>query len=94
MTNKHYNAGLNSYNEAEALQQLLRAANDTLDAEVERLDTNADDALIDQFTITIGGVQTAFFLGGPQIEALYRFIKHIADENFYDVDIDNGTVTG
>ena len=93
MTNKHYSITLDSYNEAAALQQLLEALNDALDANNERFERNADSAYYEQFTVTVGGVQTAFVLGGPQTQALCEFIQHIADENFYAVDFDNSTVT-
>lgn len=91
MSNKQYNTALNTYNEAEALQQLLRAAHEAIVADNDRIESNADYSL-DQFTITIAGVQTAFHLGGPQLEALYRFVQHVATENFYTVDFDRLTV--
>ena len=94
MTNKQYNTNLNSYNESEALQQLLRTTFDALNAETERIEADASDAWQEQFTITVGGVQTAFILGGPQVEALVAFIQHIAGENLYSVDIDKRIVEG
>lgn len=93
MTNKYYSILLDSYKESEALQQLLRAVNDALDAENKRFERDAQYAGCEQFTITVGGVQTAFVLGGPQTQALCEFIQSIAAENFYAVDFDNDTVT-
>lgn len=103
MTNNQFNTQLTSYNEANALQQLLKAANQTFD-EMNRQyeaaeaaeDFSRSEALVSdfQFTITVGGIQTAFILGCPQFEALLAFINHIAGENLYSVDIDNSTVTG
>lgn len=102
MSNNQFNTQLTSYNEAEALQQLLRAVkqsseemNRQYEAADEAEDFGKSEALVCdfQFTITVGGTQTAFMLGGPQQEALYKFIQHIAAENFYSVDISNSTVT-
>lgn len=91
--NKHYNTKLTSYNEAEALEQLLKNAHAALCADWERVDAFAEDAWQDFFTITINGVQTAFYLGGPQYEALIAFVNTIADENFYEVNLNEHTVT-
>ena len=99
MQNKFYSTELSSYNEAKALQQLLNA---TLDAAEFQNDANdrelADKECNDwtdlEFTITVNGIQTAFMLGGPQQEALYAFINHIANENAYEVDIPGRTVKG
>lgn len=91
MTNKNYSVHLNGYNEAAALQRLLDAANSALDEQEKRL--TAGDYTLEQFTITVGGVQTAFLLGGPQYTALCEFIQHIADENFYEVDFKEATVS-
>lgn len=84
MKNLYYSTTTGSYSEPKALQQLLDNANEALAAECEALENNTDAEL--DFTITINGVQTAFYCGGPQIEALFRFVQHIADENLYEVD--------
>lgn len=88
MTNNNYSTHLSSYRESAALQQLLEAIDST--ASIERFN---DDVLHDQFTITIGGQQIAFFFGGPQIAALHAFVRHIANENLYTVDLNRSTVT-
>ena len=80
------------YNEAEALQQLLAAVNNALDAQNKRFEQQPDDYIDEEFTITVNGIQTAFILGGPQSQALFEFIQHIADENFYAVDFNNAIV--
>jgi hypothetical protein len=92
MSNKNYSTHLSTYKEADALQQLIVALNDALSD--ERFEQHEKDVMNDQFTITVNGVQTAFYLGGPQAEGLFAFVKHIADENFYEVDINKGTVVG
>ena len=91
MTNAQYNAALKNYKESAALEQLLKAANAAIDCYDERFAN--DNYELDQFTITVGGVQTAFILGGPQYDALIDFIQHIADENLYLVDFDELTVS-
>lgn len=93
----------NSYNEAEALQQLLRIATETLsdidDNIVSMCDhgdtmESTDLDVVDEFYITVGGVQTAFYMGPAQYEALCAFIRHLAHENLYEVDFGNYTVKG
>lgn len=91
MTNKYYRTQLSTYKESEALQQLLDAINDAISN--ERLEQLEDDVMNDEFVIIVNGVQTAFYLGGPQVEGLYAFMQHIASENFYTVDINNGNIT-
>lgn len=95
MQNKNYDIHLQSYDEASALQQLLRATITATTLQAERFE-NADDDTYglddEQFTITIAGVQTAFMLGGPQTQALFEFIESISAENFYAVDFDTQTV--
>lgn len=92
-----------SYNEAEALQQLLRIATETLSDLSENIDKMWDDGetmeyadldVSDEFYITVGGVQTAFYMGPAQYEALRAFIDHLASENLYEVNFDNCTVKG
>jgi len=79
------------YSEAAALKALL----DTIDAAgkdfVERAEKHDD--FTGQFTINIGGKSIAFYLGGPQMDGLYTFIHHIADENFYFIDKDNNVTS-
>lgn len=91
MKNELYDVNLPSYNEANALRQLLvsivRAA--ATDIELKESNEQYDGG---QIIITIGGIQTAFYLGGPQIDGLYAFAQQIADENFYSVDTANCTV--
>ena len=92
MKNLHYSTNIDSYNEAEALQQLLKAASEALADTCSALEDNKDLAF--DFTITVNGVQTAFICGAPQIEALYRFVSYVATENMYIVDFNKMTVTG
>ena len=79
--------------EATELQKLLRAASTALNEladreEIAGLDVEAN------FTITINDQTCTFVLGAPQVEGLYAFINHIADENWHIVDFENKTVTG
>lgn len=88
-----YNTHIDGYSESAALQFLLRAAHNALEADLERIEKN-DDYTTDQFTISVGGVTCAFLLGGPQYDALISFVEHIAGENLYTVNLDNLTVEG
>lgn len=88
-----YSTHLNGYSESAALQFLLRAAHNALEADLDRNEKN-NDFTIDQFTISVGGVTCAFLLGGPQVEALYRFAEHICAENLYSIDLNSLTVEG
>lgn len=88
--NNQYSTHLDSYKESKALQQLLEAASAALENQNRAFDSDND--YIDEFTITINGVQTAFMLGGPQFDALLDFVSHISNENFYAVDFDKNTV--
>lgn len=90
--NKNYSTHLSSYSEAAALQQLMQAAADAIDAENQRFEADSNNIVFEEFTITVAGVQTAFILGGVQYQALVEFVKSIADENFYAVDFDKQTV--
>lgn len=95
--NTQYDTTLNSYDEPKALQQLLTSANNELtrinDEYTAALNVDKNSELpFSEFTITVGGVQTAFYLGGPQFDALLAFIQHIADENGYSVDVNSCTV--
>lgn len=88
--NRNYSTKLDSYNESEALQQLLEAADSAIEKQNKAFEE--DKEYLDEFTITVNGVQTAFYLGGPQLDGLCAFVGHIADENFYEVDFQNNTV--
>lgn len=94
--NTQYTIARRTYNEAEALKQLLEATDAALNDWLEEVEASADrdDDVVDvsEFTITVGGVQTAFVLGGPQVAALHQFVKHIASEKTYYVDISTNTV--
>lgn len=83
-----------TYNEAAALQQLLVATKATISHQSELLEAEKfDEADNISFTITIGGVQTEFFLLAPQAQALFNFIDSLASENDFTVDYRNNTVT-
>jgi hypothetical protein len=82
----NYSTRYDGYHEAAALQQLLETIEHAMARQLE-LWTAGHHEQCDEFTITVGGIQTAFDLGGPQVEALYKFVEHIAGENFYEVDI-------
>lgn len=88
-----YDTSLDNYNEAEALQTLLRAIHAELKKDNERMERDNTDTC-PSFSISIGGKSIAFWLGGPQAEALFDFIRHIADENMHNIDITKGHVQG
>ena len=79
------------YNEAASLQRLLEIIDDTA-AENENMTDGYSNPLTD-IQIIIGGQVTAFYLGGPQLTALEKFIGHIALENGYQVDFVASTVS-
>jgi hypothetical protein len=81
------------YNEAEALQQLLQAADAQLEAANALRDDDQDTTALQQFSISIGGQSIAFLLGGPQAAALEAFVQHVSCENLYLVDAQQLTVT-
>lgn len=88
--NRHqnYDVRLSMYSEPEAIQELLTTVDDVLKQ------ADANDYVDDyQIQITIGGRTVAFVLGGPQAEGLYQFCAQLADENFYEIDTDNNTIT-
>ena len=87
-----YNNSHDDYSECLALQDLLQATCRELEAGVARLEAGKIE--YSHFTICINGKHIEFSLGGPQAEALFRFIQHIADENAYEVDFDKQTVDG
>lgn len=95
------------YSEAAALQVLLEQLDiqmkESTEAINEALNVNTDAARSAQcmsiddsstFSIIINGRSIEFGLGGPQCEALYAFVNHIAAENAYGVDLATNTVTG
>lgn len=88
------NTYMPGYNEAFALQRLLVHIDEAMARQLPLLDDDSAKIDTEQFTITVNGCSVAFYLGGPQTDALYSFVKHIADENMYDVDIDARTVIG
>ena len=79
------------YREWRAVDQLLQAIDIASDDDIQHTDNATNGS--GQFFITIGGQQIAFRLGGPQLEGLYEFIKQLADENMYNVDIERHAVT-
>lgn len=87
-----YDNRRDDYSECLALQDLMR----TIDNESEVVNKLLEAGKYDygRFTIDIGGKSIAFNLGGPQAEALCKFIEHIAAENGYEVDFDKQTVDG
>ena len=85
---------LPNYSESAALTDLLKCVNTALDERNYRFELDSQNFVDEQFTITVGGRSIAFYLGGPQAEALYRFVEHIAAENLYSVDFENNTVDG
>lgn len=75
------------YSEAHALQMLLRMASYAADESTEL--TNFDDGetvSYEHFTINIAGHSIDFLAGGPQLEALCKFVDSIAAENGYLVN--------
>lgn len=75
------------YPEHAECDKLLKATNNALDIFCEH---GIDSEII----IIINDTVAHFGLGGPQAEAIYAFINHLAAENFHAVDIENSTVTG
>ena len=87
------NVNNKKYSEAAALQQLLESLDKALEVMNSDFEQSNDyDYLNEQITITIGGISTAFLLGGPQAQAIYVFVQHIAEENGYSVDVRKNTV--
>lgn len=81
------------YDEAAALQELLRTSSETINEMNDQYDETKQDEDFDvSFSIVIGGKSIAFILGGPQYQALHCFIESIAEENLYEVDYENMTV--
>lgn len=79
------------YDEAAALQHLMRTIEAACDDSLERMQQHED--FTGQFTINILGQSIAFYLGGPQTDALYAFIEHIAAENFHEINYTECSVT-
>ena len=77
---------LPNYSESAALTDLLRCINSEAEEQNYRLEFDETADVYSQFTITVAGRSIAFLAGGPQIEALYKFVEHIAEENLYNVD--------
>lgn len=88
-----HNIDLPGYSEPDALQRLLVHADRALLADIHRMDRDGEFTL-DQFVISIDGVSCAFILGAPQVEGLYAFVRHICEENMYELDLKNCKVKG
>ena len=84
---RHYN-----YSEAKALTALLRNITQAAADANDHFDETGDWIDPDIY-ITVAGQQTAFYLGGPQMQAICKFVENIAEENGYDVDFASDTVT-
>ncbi len=81
------------YSEAYALQMLLRMADYACDESAELI--NFDDGEIvgcEHFTINIAGRSIDFIMGGPQYDALCKFVDSLAEENGYWVNFKKSRV--
>ena len=94
MQNKNYSGYLDSYDEAEALQQLVQSFI-SWQSRVDGLYAKGkyDEADNLEFSIIIAGIQTSFCHGGPTVQALTLFITSLASELCLSVDFNNGIVT-
>lgn len=82
------------YNEAEALQEMYLALCKQAEETNRLIEAGEEPAMyLKQFTITVDGEEFAFINGGPQLAAIECFIKHLAYENFYYVELESGIVT-
>lgn len=81
-----------NYSEAAALQVLIRQLRLALVEMNDHFD-DPDYLIAPDINIVVGGVSTAFSLGGPQAQAIYTFVNSIAEENGYCVDLKEHTVT-
>lgn len=79
------------YKESTMLQSMLRAADVAAEKQLKRLE--AGDFNFDKFNITVDDYSAAFLLGGPQLDALYKFAHHIAYENGYEIKEIDGLTT-
>lgn len=81
-----------NYSEPAALQVLIEQLHLALEEMNDHFD-DPDYPVAPDINIVVGGVSTAFYLGGPQSQALYNFVISIAEENGYCVDLIERTVT-
>lgn len=79
------------YDEAKALQQLMKSLDSCVEELNQLLEAGGEDYFANM-TITVGNTTTAFVLGGPTYQAMQDFITSIAEENGYKVDKVNRTV--
>lgn len=70
-----------TYDEKTALIQLRKNMYRACD-EVDAMDYSYSECI----QIIVGGVSHEFYLGGPQMAGIERFIEQIAFENMYDLD--------
>ena len=85
-----HNANHPDYNEAEALEQLLKAIDEAADINDKLFDLSLDSS--ENITIIVGSKLIQLYLGGPQIQGLCKMVSSIADENGYEVDFNENTV--
>ena len=87
METKFYVVKRQYFTEHGECDKLLKATN-------KALETYLENEIDSEIVIVINDTIARFPLGGPQAEAIYAFIQHLAAENFHSVDIENSTVTG
>ena len=88
-----HNTHLPGYSEPDALEILLNVAHNEMLEDLEQNEATGDWST-DQILISVGGTTCAFYLGGPQFDALIAFVNHICGENLYELDLDNLEVKG
>ncbi len=86
--NKIRNTTLKEYSEELAIEALATNLEVAAEAENARFENNeeANCFTYDQITITVNGVAHGFYLGGPQMAAMYCFMQHICEENLYNFE--------
>lgn len=72
--------------EEQQLRQLVQNIKDGLQKTIE-LDKTTDGSVFLPIEIIVDGKSTTFILGGPQADGLFKFVEHVADENWYDITI-------
>ena len=83
-----YDTHYHSYkDEAAELDKLLKAMFKQIEKDVEE-ETDSD------IIILVGDELVRLVLGGPQLDGLLALIYHIAEENWYEVNVENRTVSG
>lgn len=80
------------YNEAAALQELLKALLESVD-EVNELYEERHEVYNGNVSITVGNTTVGLLLGGPQINGIAMLIETISHENGYHFEYVDGTVT-